>query len=526
MKHALHLVAALLLFALSAAAAPPADGPVAHWPAVDQPRVVPAGQAPQLGKGDFSLAVWMKCDADDRLPGDLVCQYDPKARRGFHLTLKSNPGVTSSQANWRHLQFGIDDNRTSEWTDCGRPGKAVLAFALAVHEGSLYASTCEPGKNERGQVYRYVGPGHWAPCGAPDDANAVTTLAVHAGALYAGTGRYRLAGSALPESENLTPGGRVFRHGGGTRWIDCGRLPDTEAVGGLVVFRGKLYASSLYRPAGFFRYEGEQRWTRLAVPRGLDAATGQTVPKRVVSLTVHEGFLYAGSYDGGHVYRFDGETWTDCGPLGDNTQTYSFARYEGALHVGTWPSGRVYRFEGPHRWTDVGRLGEEREVMGLLVHNGRLLAGTLPLAEVYSYEGNAGWKRLARLDRTPNVTYRRAWTMAEHDGQVFCSTLPSGHIFAFSAGQQASWGQTLAPGWHHVAAVKSASRLHLYVDGALVAPSRAFEGDSYDLSSAAPLRLGGGTNGPFNGQLDNLRIWRRALLPAEVQAMAAQAPRR
>ena len=50
--------------------------------------------------------------------------------------------------------------------------------------------------------------------------------------------------------------------------------------------------------------------------------------------------------------------------------------------------------------------------MGMLVHNGRLVAGTLPWAEVYSYEGDQVWKRLARLDHTPDVKYRRAWTMA------------------------------------------------------------------------------------------------------------------
>jgi hypothetical protein len=287
-----------------------------------------------------------------------------------------------------------------------------------------------------------------------------------------------------------------------------------------------LYASSLYRPAGFFRYEGDARWTRLPVPIGPDAATGKDVPKRAVSLTVHDGFVYAGSYDGGHVYRFDGEKWADCGRLGDNTQTYSFARHEGALHVGTWRSGRVYRFEDVNRWTDAGRLGEELEVMGMLNHNGRLLAGTLPLAEVYSYEGGDAWKRVARLDHTPDVTYRRAWTMAEHDGRVFCSTLPSGKVFAFSAGRQASWGHTLPAGWHHVAAVKSASRLQLYLDGALVSQTPAFEGGGYDLDSAAPLRLGAGTNGPFNGRLADVRVWRRAVSPAEIRTLAADPPKR
>jgi hypothetical protein len=431
-----------------------------HWPAVDEPREVPAAEAPAVGTGDFSLALWVKSDEiADRLPGDLLSRYDPRKRCGFHLTLKSNPGVTSSQANWRHLQFGIDDGRASGWSDCGRPGKAVLAFALAVHEGALYAGTCEPAKGESGRVYRYAGGQRWIDCGGPDRSNAVTALAAHQGSLFAGTGKYGLAGSRLKESENVERGGRVLRYEGGTRWADCGQLPRAEAVGGLVVLAGRLYATSLYRPAGFFRYEGGRRWTALPVPQGPDPQTKVAGPKRVVSLTVHDGHLYAGSYDGGHVYRFDGKGWTDCGRLGDNTQTYSFARHEGRLHVGTWPSGRVYRFEAVGKWVDVGRLGAELEVMGMLVHNGRLVAGTLPLAEVHSYEGGSTWKKLARLDHTPDVTYRRAWTIAEHDGQVFCSTLPSGKVFAFSAGQQAAWGHSLSSAWHHVAAVKSAERL-------------------------------------------------------------------
>jgi hypothetical protein len=375
-------------------------------------------------------------------------------------------------------------------------------------------------KEESGRVYRYGGGDGWIDCGAPDQSNSVTSLAVHQGQLYAGTGKYRLAGSALKESENTTLGGRVFRYDDGTCWTDCGQLPETEAVGGLVVFQGQLYASSLYRPAGFFRYEGESRWSSLPVPQGIDPTTSVLGPKRVEALTVYEGFLYASSYDGGHVYRFDGRTWTDCGRLGDSTQTYSFAQYEGHLHVGTWPSGRVYRLEEIGQWTDVGRLGEEREVMGMLVHNGRLIAGTLPLAEVHSYEGGSTWKRLTRLDHTPDVTYRRAWTMAEHDGQVFCSTLPSGKVFAFSAGQQVAWEHTLSSAWHHIAATKSADRLTLYVDGEKVAQTRAFDAASYQLGTTAPLCVGHGTNGRWNGRLSDVRLYPRTLNAAEIEALA------
>lgn len=491
---------------------------------------IPATAAPRLAEGDFSVAAWVRCDeADPRggglLTGDLISQYDPLSRRGFHLSLKSAAGVTSNQPNWRHLQFGIDDDRAGAWRDCGRPGEAVFGFALAVHEGALYVGTCEAGQNQAGTVYRYGGDQNWVDCGAPDRSNSVTSLAVYRGQLYAGTGKYRLAGSSLPESENGQLGGRVFRYAGARRWELCGELPDTEAVGGLVVYRDRLHASSLYRPAGFFRYEPEtQSWLRLSVPQGLDATTQSTADRRVEAMTVYAGHLYASSYDGGHVYRFDGETWLDCGRLGDNTQTYSFAQFNGSLHVGTWPSGRVYRFEEPNRWTDVGRLGEELEVMGMMVHNGRLFAGTLPLAEVHAFNGKDAWQRLTQLDTTPDVRFRRAWTMAEHAGELFTSTLPSGKVFAYSQGTQVSWGQPLPSRWCHVAATRSDQHLTLYLDGSQVAQSSRLGGAAYRLDSEAPLRIGAGMNGTLNGELSDVRIYGRSLDPAEVTALATRPP--
>lgn len=511
---------ALILW-FSAAALQGWEAP-AHWKTVNAPLEMPAVDSPILGTEDFTLALWLK--ADEGPGGDLISQYDPAKRRGFHLTLKSNPGVVSNQPNWRHLQFGIDDDRDAGWIDCGRPGKALFAFSLAVHEGVLYAGTCEPGTGERGRVYRFEGGDRWIDCGAPDGSNTVTALAVFGGRLYAGTGKYRVAGSSLPESENMTLGGKVFRYEGGGQWMDCGQLPETEAVGGLVVHEGKLHASSLYKPAGFFRYEGGAKWERLPVPIGPDNTTSGIVPKRVVPLTVHGDHLYAGSYDGGQVYRFDGTAWTNCGRVGDNTQTYAFASFGGALTVGTWPSGRVFRFDGIERWTDLGRLGEELEVMGMLVHNGRFLAGTLPLAEVHQYEGGTEWKRLARLDQTPDVKYRRAWTMAEHDGRVYVSTLPSGHIHSFWAGTQVQWGHSLSGGWHHVAAVKSRKSLVLYLDGKEVARSAGKDLSDYDLASEAPLRLGDGVNGPLAGELAEVRVYQKSLSNNEIVDLVDQSP--
>ncbi|WP_395715987.1 LamG-like jellyroll fold domain-containing protein [Prosthecobacter sp.] len=522
MTHRIILAAAFILPASLRAAEPP----VASWPRVDRPSDIPAEKTLRLGSSDFSIAVWARADAADRVTGDLVSQYDAQTRRGFHLTLKCNPGVTSNQANWRHLQFGIDDDKPGAWRDCGRPGKALFAFAMAAHEGALYAGTCEPGAGDTGHVYRYDGGTRWTDCGSLDDSNSVTALAAHEGSLYAGTGKYRVAGSHLPESPNTTLGGRVFRHDGGAKWTDCGQLPDTEAVGGLVVFQGRLFASSLYKPVGFFRYEGGTQWTRLPDAIGPDYQTSEMASRRVVSLTVHDGFLYASSYDGGRVYRFDGKVWTDCGQVGttDNTQTYAFTRYEGHLHVATWRSGRVFRFEDVGRWTDIGRLGDELEVMGMLIHNGRFIAGTLPLAQVHAYDGAGKWLLWQRLDLTPDVEYRRAWTMAEFGGEVYCATLPSGKVWAARHGRQVSWDHSLPADWHHIAAVKTKDRLTLHVDGKQVAESTGFDASAWNLSSEAPLRLGTGMNGPFNGQLADLQIHPRAISAEEIAKLAARRP--
>lgn len=469
---------------------------------------LPAELAPVWGTSDLTLSLRIK-PADTNTSLDLISQYDPTTHQGLQLSLQTR-AVTTSVANTRMLHFGIDRDLAPEWLDCGRPGAALLAFAMAEHDGMLFVGTCEPAAEQSGRVYHWAESGGWIDCGAPDRSNTVTCLAAFQGSLYAATGRYRVAGSALPESPNTERGGRIFRRTEEGTWVPCGELPDTEAIGGLVVYRNRLYASSLYKPAGFFRYEGGTRWTSLAVPDG----------RRVEAMAVHDDFLWACSYDCGHVYRYDGRSWSDCGALGDNTQTYSFAIYEGQLYVGTWPSGRVYRLDDVHRWTDCGRLGEELEVMGMLVHNGRLLAGTLPSAEVYSYEGETQWRRWRQLDTTPDVRYRRAWTMAEHEGRVYCSTLPSGHVHAMEFGQNVTWGAIRPSVWQHIAAVRRGEFLELYVDGQRVSRSARTLNPSIDLDHHWPLRIGSGMNHGFRGALADVRLHQRALSPEEIMNLA------
>jgi len=461
-----------------------------------------------LGKSDFTIL--LRADGE----GELLSQYDPATRRGFHFGIITRQGVTHSQANVRQLTFGLDDGSTpSAWVDHGRLGNALYVHALAVHEGHLYAGTCEPGKDEAGHVYRWDGEAQWFDCGRPHPCNAVISLAEFQGKLYAGVGKYRVAGSSLPESENRTPGGKVFRYEGDRTWKEVGSFDGIEAVGGLIAVGDRLYASSLYKPARFFRIEKAGVWTALPLPDS---------DKRVESMTSFRGEIFATSYDNGHVYRFDQTQWIDTGAVGDNTQTYGFAIQEDQLYVSTWPSGKVFRYDGDMKWADVGRLGQELEVMGMASYNGQLYAGTLPLAEVYRYDGGTQWTSTGRVDLTPDVKYRRAWSMAVYGGKLFCGTLPSGHVQSLSVGQCVTFDRTLSKGSHDLAAVRHGGELRLYVDGKEVARSGRANESSIDLSNAAPLFIGKGPIGIAEGSITNVRIHRRALSEVEIQKQSLE----
>ncbi len=470
-------------------------------------------QALRLGTGEFSIALWVNTEAElDDVLGDLVSQYDPKTRTGFHLGIYNHGGVTNGQPNTRQLHFGIDQGRLEEqFTDHGRLGTAVYVMSLCVHKEKLYAATCHAGDGEAGHVFRYEGKKGWTDLGSPDKANAISAMAVYKGTLFAASSKYRLAGSALVESQNPNLGGKVFRLGDDGHWISCGMLsPETEGVGSLVVFRGKLYAGSLYRPAGFFRYNDDEKWVPCATPDG----------KRVEALTVFNGALYATSYDEGSVFRFDGQSWEHAGKIPDASQTYGFAVHRGSLYVSEWPKARVFRYAGGSKWDDVGKLGQELEAMPLLVYNGKLYGGTLPSAEVYRYDGDMNWTKIGSVDRTPDVKYRRAWSMAVFQGRLFVGTLPAGRVLSIEAGRNATWDRELSAGWHHVAAVRGHDRLQLYVDGKLASESALFAAENFDLTNRQPLRVGLGAQDYFRGDLADVRLYRGALSPEQVRELS------
>lgn len=463
-----------------------------------------------FGTKNFSLSLWVNTAAeiDDSL-GDLIDKFDGELRRGFSLSIKHHAGATGSQSNYRNLQFGIDDGKQdSEWRDEGRLGKAIFVHSMAVHDGHLYAGTVEGTTNkDQGHVYRYDEHGGWQDLGAPWKSNGVTAMASYNGHLYVGVSRVLLHYSGLPPTTAHHIGGKVFRYENG-KWIDLGQLLGVDGVNGMAVFRGKLYVTGFYQPA-LFRYEGDTQWTSLGSPQGM----------RTEALCVFNGSLYATGYDEGAVYRFDGEKWSRSGVLGDATQVYGLVIHEGKLLAGTWPNGTVYRHEGGEKWVSTGRLGNSEEVMSLNVYNGKVYAGTLPMAEIFRYDGDARWNSIGRVDFTPDVIYRRAWSMAVFNGRLFSGTLPSGHVRSFETGKNATLDRELPPGTHHIAAVRDNSQLKLYLDGKLEAQSSKFSAEQFDLSNDVPLRIGSGTHDFFNGRLKDVRLYSKALTPEELSQL-------
>lgn len=488
---------------------------------------VPNHAALQFGTNDLTVTAWVRSDdpASD-IVGDIVSKFDPSSRRGLQLGIVTNSGVTSTaQSNYRHLHFGIDAAQIDEgWTDCGRPGNAVFITSLAVCNGHLYAGTFESGEGEQGRLWRYDGGQRWVDLGNPVGCNAISSIVAFEGELYCGTGRYMGAGSALGPTKNHIPGGKVYRVTPDGDWTECGHpgaegaTPEEQPVEGyatgkadevlaLTVYRGELYCAGMHR-RGVFKYQGSEAWTAV----GLD-------DWRLMSIAVYRDQLFALT-NGGPVYRYlGGNEWVSEGHPDRSEQTYAGVISEGNFYVGTWPECEVFRFEGAATWQRIGRVGFEREVMGMVNYNGKVYLGTLPMANVWRMDDDR-FTFIGTIDHA-SAPLRRVWSMAVYQGRLFAGTLPSGRICSIEAGRVATWDRTFPAGWHHIAAVKSGSRLKLWVDGQLVAWSRSFYANDYDLTNDRPLLIGAGAYEHFTGLISDVRLYGRALTEAEINGMAS-----
>ena len=111
------------------------------------------------------------------------------------------------------------------------------------------------------------------------------------------------------------------------------------------------------------------------------------------------------------------------------------------------------------------------------------------------------------------------WYLRSFDGK------PEFAIVANDNSTNQLFGSNLADGtWHHIAGTFDASTrvMRLYVDGVLAAEKTTTVGLSVN---SVPLRIGISSNTaalePFNGFIDEVEIYNRALSQSEIQAIFA-----
>jgi hypothetical protein len=492
-----------------------------------------AGRA--LDADSFTVMAWVQAPANPAdVLGDIFTCFDPVERIGVNLGIQHGVS-TGSHHNTANVEFGVDDGSEPGWRDRGRLGDALGVWAMAVHDGRLYAGTMNGPSDHRGHVHRFDG-GEWTDLGPVGKANAVNALASCDGHLYAGTTRYRGAGSGLADSPNQHPGGEVFRLAPDGDWEPCGQLAGADSISGFAVQAGALYATALYQ-RGVHRYDGKDRWVSCGDPG-----------RRLLALGVFDGHLFGAGNDhvnvdealertrrgevveavepgrGGGVFRLTGAGWESWGLQPDTTQVYSLAVRYDRLVASTWPNGYVFAHAGRDRWKFMGRLAGETEVMGLITYNGSLYGGTLPHALLCRHIDAGRWEQVGVLDVTPNVPYRRTAALAVYGGELHCGAFPSGRVHSLRAGSVATHDHALGAGWHHVAGVRRPGRTALYVDGALVAEQL---NSSAGVAVALPNRdlvIGNGPRGRFGGRLADVRLFDTALDDAAVAGFAVDSP--
>ena len=479
-----------------------------------------------FGTGDFSISamVYTEKDIDDVI-GDILSKYDPQNRKGFTLSIKSSSCGYNSHGDNKHVYFGIDNAKLSDWVDCGRPNEVSnYVNGMTVFDGKLYVGTAEAEKEEDWcHVYRYEGGQKWIDCGRVGDlrTTGIGPMIVHDGNLYAATWVYDWTRSM---TGNYDPS-HIYRYEGGKEWTDCGQPGDDRRIMCIASYKGNLYVAGRETYKAYV-YEGGKEW-RVSYEFPVDG------PRKCAphAMGIHDGKLYVG-YPA--IYSFDGSKWEYVGVPVECTQVHSMEVYKGNLYAGTWPEGKAAMYKESEDWEDCGRLGKSTEINALTVYNGKFYAGSIPYAEVYRYEGGKEWMPIKRF--LPQDIYSspgfeqdsKAWArltgLTVYDGKLFAgigsctSSIQDapcdirGRISYIEAGKNVSYDQDIGSGWKHITAVREDGKMKLYIDSKLMAVSSTFDPKEYDVSNDESLKIGFGELDYFSGKIKEVRIYNRALI--------------
>ena len=173
-----------------------------------------------------------------------------------------------------------------KWQIVGPP--ELRFMTMAVYRGHLYALA------NRGQMLRYEGGSVWSPCGCPPGVTQMYSAAIHGGNLYIGTWPRAQIFQYRPDME--------------PHWKEAAQAFYEAEIMGMAICNGKLYAGSL--PMGnVWRYDAHQEFAGDQVPVTLKYLTfagnieqARVSLKRVWSMAVYQGRLFAGTLPSGRVW--------------------------------------------------------------------------------------------------------------------------------------------------------------------------------------------------------------------------------
>jgi hypothetical protein len=267
-----------------------------------------------------------------------------------------------------------------------------------------------------------------------------------------------------------------------------------------------------YTPLGSYATTDADRSGDL--PRWVDVPFGVTA--RYARVQLHDGFKVTGTSPGFKPWVFLDEVRVDgsTAPPGNSLLAYWNAENGAADVTGNGHDGV---FQGNAATTTGG-----------------------PFGNAFTFDGSGDYITIGdELDMgTSNFTLA-AWIKGDPTmnqwGRIFDKGYFSGYAFGRRSFSNAIGFEMLASNpdygtasslvdneWHHVALVKSGSTATIYADGVAEGSNTVSLANQ---SNALPLLIGfnpgEGIQGFWRGQLDELKIFNRALAPAEIAALAS-----
>ena len=206
----------------------------------------------------------------------------------------------------------------------------------------------------------------WEGVGGPEGGSTLSLISTPEGVLYAGTKE-----------------GGVYRSEDGENWVVVGQGLPVGEVRGLSVTEDGLFAALFAR--GVFRLApGAEVWEEME--EGLRN-------KRLLSLEVAGGTLFAGTDNGIYASDSGGETWVELGGDLQTYRVYSFLTVGETLYTGTSYHGVYRSADGGASWESIGENLDNKTMYPLVTGGGYFFASVPGLGIYRRGEGESRWVR-------------------------------------------------------------------------------------------------------------------------------------